>query len=43
MKPEETPATHVRLRQQIPIRRFLTWRDHFFQALEKTGAAVMPA
>jgi len=42
MKPEKRrdAASSAPANRQADI---LTWRDHFFQALEKTGAAAMPA
>jgi trehalose 6-phosphate synthase/phosphatase len=36
MKPEERRRRMLRLRHQIRSNDILTWRDHFFQALEKT-------
>jgi trehalose 6-phosphate synthase/phosphatase len=39
MKPEERRRRMLRLRKQIREANILTWRDRFFQALEKTGAA----
>jgi trehalose 6-phosphate synthase/phosphatase len=39
MKPEERRKRMLRLRRQICQNDILTWRDRFFQALEKTGAA----
>jgi hypothetical protein len=33
----------LRLRQQIRHADILTWRDRFFEALEKTGAAATTA
>src|ERR1700723_4060324 len=43
MKPSERRRRLLRLRQQICEADILTWRDRFFQALEKTGAAATPA
>jgi trehalose 6-phosphate synthase len=43
MKPEERRRRMLRLRQQIRQADILAWRDRFFEALEKTGAAAMPA
>jgi trehalose 6-phosphate synthase/phosphatase len=43
MKREERRRRMLRLRHQIRQADILTWRDRFFQALEKTGAAVTPA
>ena len=39
MKPAERRRRMLRLRQQIRQADILTWRDRFFHALEKTGAA----
>jgi trehalose-6-phosphate synthase len=36
MTPEERRRRMVRLRHQIRQNDILTWRDRFFQALEKT-------
>jgi trehalose-6-phosphate synthase len=36
MTPEERRRRMVRLRHQIRDNDILTWRDRFFQALEKT-------
>jgi trehalose 6-phosphate synthase/phosphatase len=38
MRPEERRRRMLRLRHQIRQADILTWRDRFFQALEKTGA-----
>jgi len=43
MKPEERRRRMLRLRHQIRQADILTWRDRFFQALEKTGAAATTA
>jgi trehalose 6-phosphate synthase/phosphatase len=40
MKPVERRRRMRRLRNQIREADILTWRDRFFQALEKTGAAT---
>ena len=40
MKPEERRRRMLRLRQQIRQADILKWRDRFFEALEKTGAAA---
>jgi trehalose 6-phosphate synthase len=39
MQPTERRRRMLRLRQQIREADILTWRDRFFHALEKTGAA----
>jgi trehalose 6-phosphate synthase/phosphatase len=41
MKPEERRKRMLRLRLQIRNNDILTWRDRFFCALEKTGAAAV--
>ena len=40
MKPEERRRRMVRLRHQIRVADIHAWRDRFFEALEKTGAAA---
>jgi trehalose 6-phosphate synthase/phosphatase len=40
MAPEERRRRMLRLRNQIRQADILTWRDRFFQALEKTGAGA---
>jgi trehalose-6-phosphate synthase len=40
MTPAERRRRMLRLRQQIRQSDILTWRDRFFHALEKTGAAT---
>jgi trehalose 6-phosphate synthase/phosphatase len=40
MTPKERRRRMLRLRQQIRKADILTWRDRFFHALEKTGAAT---
>ena len=40
MKPAERRRRMLRLRQQIRQADILTWRDRFFHALKKTGAAT---
>src|SRR5271154_708336 len=40
MKPAERRRRMLRLRQQIRQADILTWRDRFFQSLEKTAAAT---
>ena len=42
MKPEERRRRMLRLRHQIRQADILTWRDRFFQALEKTGRRLRP-